>query len=169
MAPAGRIDPAKPTEIDELLLVLLKNLRRAMHPLTHRRKDAVALSFSSEYDVQDLLHAILCPWVADIRPEEFTPSYTGSSTRMDFLLTSHKRVLELKFVRYGNHASKIGNELIIDIEHYRKHPGCDTLWCIVYDPNHLITNPESLKKDLEGARTTKDGTVNVKLLVLQSH
>jgi hypothetical protein len=105
--------------------------------------------------------------VADIRPEEFTPSYAGSSIRMDFFLPAHKRVLELKFVRDANHASKIGNELIIDIEHYRKHPGCDTLWCIVYDPSHLITNAESLK-DLEGTRTTKDGTVNVRLLVLQS-
>jgi hypothetical protein len=52
----------KPNCIDELLLVLLKNLRRAMHPLTHRRKGAVPLTFSSEYDVQDLLHALLRPW-----------------------------------------------------------------------------------------------------------
>ena len=37
--------------------------------------------------------------VADIRPEVFTASYAGSSTRMDFLFPSHKRVLELKFVR----------------------------------------------------------------------
>src|SRR5207237_9230184 len=100
-----------------LLLVLLKNLRRAMQPLTHRRKGAVTLSFSTEYDVQDLLHALLRPWVADVRPEEFTPSYAGSSTRMDFLLPAHRRVLELKFVRDRNHAKKIGDELIIDIDH----------------------------------------------------
>lgn len=160
--------PRKPADINELLLVLVKNLRRAMHPLTHRRKGAVALSFETEYDVQDLLHALLRPWVTDIRPEEFTPSYAGSSTRMDFLLPAHKLVLEMKFVRDANHATKIGNELIIDIEHYRRHPQCDALWCIVYDPHHLITNAEGLKKDLEGERKTNDGTVNVKLLVLQS-
>jgi hypothetical protein len=82
--------PSKPTEIPELLDVLLKGLRRAMHPLTHRRKGAQALSFTTEYDVQDLLHALLRPWIADIRPEEFTPSYAGSSTRMDFLLPKYK-------------------------------------------------------------------------------
>ncbi len=82
--PSSPHGPRKPTDIDELLLVLLKNLRRAMHPLTNRRKGAVALSFSTEYDVQDLLHALLRPWVADIRPEEFTPSYAGSSALMDF-------------------------------------------------------------------------------------
>jgi hypothetical protein len=163
---SSRRDAAKPTNIDELLLVLLRGLRRAMHPLTHRRKGAQALSFSTEYDVQDLLHALLRPWVADIRPEEFTPSYAGSNTRMDFLLAEHKIVLELKFVRDSNHAKKIGDELIIDIDHYRHHPDCSTLWCIVFDPGHLLQNAEGLKRDLEGTRTTRDGTVHVRLLVL---
>jgi hypothetical protein len=160
--------PRRPADINELLLVLVKNLRRAMHPLTHRRKGAVALTFESEWDVQDLLHALLRPWVTDIRPEEFTPSLAGSSTRMDFLLPAHKLVLEMKFVRDANHATKIGNELIIDIEHYRKHPQCDVLWCIVYDHRHLITNADGLRKDLEGERKTSDGTVNVRVFVLQS-
>ena len=157
--------PRKPSSVDELLLVILKNLRRAMHPLTHRRKGAVSLVFSSEYDIQDLLHALLRPWVTDIRPEEFTPSYAGSSTRMDFLLPAHKAVIEMKLVRDDAHAKRIGDELIIDIDHYRKHPQCEILWCVVYDPDHLIRNPESLK-DLEGSRTTKDGTVEVKVLVV---
>lgn len=155
----------KPKDLDELLLVLLKNLRRAMHPLTHRRKGAVALTFSSEYDVQDLLHALLRPWVADIRPEEFTPSYAGSGTRMDFLLPAHKTVIELKFVRDAAHARRVGDELIVDVDHYRKHPDCDTLWCVIYDPEHLIRNPDGLK-DVEGSRSSKDGTVSVRVLVL---
>lgn len=161
-APAG---PRKPSDVDELLLVLLKNLRRAMYPLTHRRKGAVPLTFSSEYDIQDLVHTLLRPWIADIRPEECTPSYAGSSTRMDFLLPAHRTVIEAKFVRDADHAKKIGNELIVDIEHYRKHPDCGILWCVVYDPEHLIRNPEGLK-ELEGTRTTKDGTVEVRVLIL---
>jgi REase_DpnII-MboI len=156
----------KPADVDELLLILLKNLRRAMHPLALRRRGAVPLSFATEYDVQDLLHALLRPWVADIRPEEFTPSYAGTSTRMDFLLPAHRAVIEMKFVRDADHAKKIGNELIEDIEHYRKHPDCGILWCVVYDPEHLIRNPEGLKKDLEGTRTSKDGAVEVKVLIL---
>ena len=165
-APSSHRGLTKPTEIEELLLILLKGLRRAMHPLTHRRKGAEALSFSTEYDVQDLLHALLRPWVADIRPEEFTPSYAGSSTRMDFLLPTHGVVIELKFVRDGNHAKKIGDELIIDIDHYRRHPDCDTLWCVVFDSGHSLQNAEGLRNDLEGSRSTKDGTVHVRLLVL---
>jgi hypothetical protein len=161
----GYRGPTKPAEIDKLLEVLLKGLRRAMYPLTHRRKGAQALSFSTEYDVQDLLHALLRPWVADIRPEEFTPSYAGSSTRMDFLLPKHKIVIELKFVRDRNHAKKIGDELIVDVDHYQRHPDCEHLWCVVFDQDHLLLNAEGLRSDLEGLRSTKDGKVHVRVLI----
>ena len=137
-----------------------------MHPLTHRRRGAVPLTFQSEYDVQDLLHALLRPWVADIRPEEFTPSYAGSSTRMDFLLPTHRLVLELKFVRDRQHGRKIGDEFIVDIEHYRRHPDCDALWCVIYDPGNLLMNPTGLVKDLEGTRATADGAVAVRVFVI---
>ena len=158
--------PAMLTNIEELLQVLVRGLRRAMHPLTHRRKGTQSLVFSNEYDVQDLLHALLRPWVADIRPEEFTPSYAGSSTRMDFLLPAHKLVVELKFVRDRVHAKKIGNELIVDIEHYRKHPECQTLWCVVYDPNHNLTNAEGLCSDLSGRSSSQDVELETKVFVL---
>ena len=160
------VGPAKPSTVEDLLRVLLRGLRRAMHPLTHRRKGAQQLTFSNEYDVQDLLHALLRPWVSDIRPEEFTPSYAGSSTRMDFLLPAHDVVIELKFVRDRTHAKRIGNELIIDIEHYQVHPKCKSLWCVVYDPDHLLTNAEGLRTDLEGKRSREDGELTVTVLVL---
>lgn len=164
--PTVNIAPGKPRSIEELLEVLVKGLRRAMHPLTHRRKGANTLSFSVEYDVQDLLHSLLRPWVADIRPEEFTPSYAGSSTRMDFLLPAHSLVLEIKIVRDRAHGKNIGDELIIDIEHYRRHPNCKTLWCVIYDPQAFLTNAEGLKKDLEGKRALPDGTIEVRIFTV---
>ncbi|MEX0715211.1 MAG: hypothetical protein WD066_01420 [Planctomycetaceae bacterium] len=157
---------SKPQTVEELLGILVRGLRRAMHPLTHRRKGSQALSFGSEYDVQDLLHALLRPWISDIRPEEFTPSYAGSSTRMDFLLPSYSLVIETKIIRDRAHARRVGDELIIDIEHYRRHPACKTLWCAIYDPDHLITNADGLCSDLQGQRVTADGSVDVKVLVL---
>ena len=155
----------KPATLEELLQVLISGLPRAMHPLTHRRKGSQTLSFKNEYDIQDLLHSQLRPWVMDIRPEEFTPSYAGSNTRMDFLLPQHNLVLETKRVRDRSHARRVGDELIIDIEHYRKHPQCDRLWCVVYDPEHLIPNPAALT-DLNGNRSTPDGNVSVHVFVV---
>ncbi|MFB1117561.1 transposase [Dickeya dadantii] len=158
--------PVMPEKVEVLLERLVKGLQRAMHPLTHRRKGSQTLTFNNEYDVQDLLHSLLRPWIQDIRPEEFTPSYAGSSTRMDFLLPVHKLVLETKIVRDRSHAKKIGDELIIDIEHYRRHSDCKNLWCVIYDPNQYITNSQGLKKDLEGERSSKDGEVTVKVYVI---
>lgn len=160
--------PTKPTSIQELVSLLVRGLPRAMHPLTHRRANATPLTFHSEYDIQDLLHAMLRPWVADIRPEEFTPSYAGSSTRMDLLLPAHRMVLELKLVRDRSHGKKFGDELIVDIEHYRKHPQCDSLWCVVYDPSHYMANAPGLVTDLEGKRSTPEGTVDVRVMVVST-
>lgn len=158
--------PAKPKTVDEVIEIVVRGLRNAMHPFTHRRKGAHPLIFANEYDVQDLLHALLRPWVRDIRPEEFTPSLAGSSTRMDFLLPEYSLVIELKFVRDRSHAKRISDELVIDIEHYRKHPDCSKLWCVIFDADHLITNPDGLKKDLGGSRKSKDGEVMVSVFVL---
>ena len=155
----------KPANIEELLKIIIKGLPRAMQPLIHRRKNVQALAFSSEYDIQDLLHSLMRPWISDIRPEEFTPSYAGSNTRMDFLLPAHKLVIETKRVRDKSHSSKVGDELIIDIEHYRRHADCEYLWCVIYDPNLHITNPQGLISDLEGERKTPDGTVQVKVFI----
>jgi hypothetical protein len=136
-----------------------------MYPLTHRRKGLPTLAFDSEYDVQDLLHVLLRPWVKDIRPEEYTPSYAGRSTRMDFLLPDHATVVELKFVRDVTHGKNIGQELQIDIGHYRQHPKCKRLWCVIFDPKHLLVN-SGLAKDLAGQHSQADQAVDVTLLVL---
>lgn len=152
---------APPANIDELLQRLIRGLLRAMYPLAYRRKDARSLDFESEYDIQDLLHSQLRPWVADIRPEEFTPRYAGSSTRMDFLLPAHRLVIEVKRVRNRAHARKVGTELIVDIDHYRRHPGCARLWCAIYDPATLIANPAGIVSDLENSHSTPDFSVRV--------
>jgi hypothetical protein len=156
----------KPSSIEELLKVIIHGLPRAMQPLIHRRKNSPVLSFATEYDIQDLLHSQLRPWIADIRPEEFTPSYAGTSTRMDFLLPDHNLVIETKRVRDKQHASKVGDELIIDIEHYRKHPNTEHLWCVIYDPELFIPNPSGVVSDLEGVRSTTEGNVNVKVFIV---
>ena len=138
-----------PTDIDKLLERVIKGLPRAMYPLRNRRRGKPSMAFADEYDVQDLFKALLSPWVKDIRAEEYTPSYAGTSTRMDFLLHDHRIVCELKYVHSASHAKKVGGELTIDIAHYRQHPNCETLCAVIYDPNEYIANPDGLISDLE--------------------
>jgi hypothetical protein len=154
-----------PASVEQVLETIIRGLPRAIHPLTHRRKGFTSISVDSEYDIQDFLHCLLRPWIADIRPEENTPSCAGSSSRMDFALPKYMLVLETKRIRDRSHASKLGDEIIVDIEHYRKHPKCKKLWCIVYDPQHFITNPSALA-DLEGLSSRADGSVHVRMFVI---
>lgn len=98
--------------------------------------------------MQNLLHALLKLVSDDIRPEEWTPSYAGSCSRMDFLLKDEQTVIETKMTRKGLGPKEVGEQLIIDITKYKTHPDCKKLICFVYDPTGLIANPAGLENDL---------------------
>lgn len=117
--------------------------------LRSRYSDRDSLEVKDEYDVQDLLHAMLHVFFDDIRAEEHTPSYAGGSSRVDFLLKDHQIVVEVKKTRSTLKAKQLGEELIIDIARYKSHPDCNTLLCFVYDPDGWISNPRGLEKDLQ--------------------
>ena len=136
-------------DVEKLLQTLIRGLPDAMQPLRYRRKDKPSLQFDNEYDVQDLIHLLLKPWIKDVRKEAYTPSYVGSSTRVDFLLADYDIVIEVKYVRDNTHAKKIGDELIIDIAHYRVLPQCKKLWIVIYDPMKHLQNPGGLISDLK--------------------
>ena len=129
--------------------------------LRNRYNSRETLNVTDEYDVQDLLSALLVLYFDDIRSEEWTPSYAGKSARMDFLLKNEKIVVEVKMTRKGLADKEIGDQLIIDIERYKEHPDCDILICFVYDPEGRITNPQGLSGDLQSQ--SKD---DLKVIVL---
>ena len=108
---------------------------------------------NDEYDVQDLMKALLKLYFDDIRPEEWTPSYAGSSSRIDFLLKDDEIAIEIKKTRKNLTDKKIGEELIIDIVKYKQHPDCKTLICFIYDPEGNIGNPIGLENDLKQLST----------------
>lgn len=116
--------------------------------LGSRHGDRSTLEINDEYDVQDLFHSLLHIWFEDIRPEEWTPSYAGANSRVDFLLKNEKIIIEIKKTRKGLRDKQVGEELIIDSQRYRAHPDCGHLVCFVYDPEGKIANPRGLEHDL---------------------
>lgn len=116
--------------------------------LRSRHDQRQTLDVNDEYDVQDLLHALLRIDFDDIRPEEWTPSYAGKSSRIDFLLKEHQIVVEVKKTRRGLGVKELGDQLIIDIARYKQHPDCNRLICFIYDAEGLIGNPSSLERDI---------------------
>lgn len=116
--------------------------------LRSRHENRETLNVRDEYDVQDLLHALLRLSFDDIRTEEWTPSYAGAPSRMDFLLKDENIVIETKMARESLTAKKLGEELIIDIKKYAQHPNCEILFCLVYDPMGILPNPRGIETDL---------------------
>ena len=114
-----------------------------------RREDRPTLNVDDEYDVQDLLHSLLKINYDDIRPEEWNPSYGGSSTKSDFLLKDEKIIIEVKHTRKGLTNIKLKEELIIDKDQYKQNQHCKTMCCFVYDPDNRIENPRGFEKDLQ--------------------
>ena len=117
-----------------------------------RHNGRATLDVADEYDVQDLLHSLLHLFFEDVRAEEYTPSYAGKAARMDFLLRNESIVVEAKMTRAGLGSKQIGEQLILDIAHYRAHPSCEMLVCLVYDPDGRVQNPRGLEADLSGNR-----------------
>jgi hypothetical protein len=133
---------------------LLKNTLRRFHivvkQLGYRYDNRPTLIINDEYDVQDLLHALLKAIFDDVREEDAVPNYAGSASRVDFLLKNEKIVVEAKVATSRLRDKKIGEQLIVDIKRYQSHPDCEKLVCFVYDPDNYIKNPIALENDLSG-------------------
>lgn len=143
------------TESSELewIINILERFPAFCRQLRERHDGRTTLVINDEYDVQDLVHALLTLHFDDIREEEASPSCAGSSSRQDFLLKKERIVIEVKKTRKSLGARKIGEELIIDMARYRAHPDCDMLICFVYDPDGWVKNPKGLISDLEQGDT----------------
>jgi hypothetical protein len=139
-----------PFQLDSITVIekLCNRFHLVARQLRSRHASRDTLDVQDEYDVQDLLHALLKIHFDDVRAEEWTPSYAGKSARTDFLLKPEQVVVEVKKTRIGLGEKQIGEQLIIDIARYRAHPDCKKLISFVYDPEGRIGNPTSIESDL---------------------
>ena len=133
----------------DVVTTLADRLHGVIRQLRERRNGRPTLDVQDEYDVQDLFYALLKIYFEDIRKEEWTPSYAGGASRMDFLLPEIEAVVETKMARPTLSTRQLGEQLIVDIAKYKKHPGSRTLFCIVYDPEGRIANPRGVENDLK--------------------
>jgi hypothetical protein len=128
----NRRNPGKQMETDissatAQLVQLADSFARVALSLRTRRAGRSPLLIEDEYDVQYVFAALLLTRFADIRPEDWGPSYAGGSNRVDFLLKNELVLLETKMTRAGLPDRKLGEELIIDIAHYKQKQNCRAL------------------------------------------
>lgn len=128
---------------------ILESFPDVVDSINRRHDGRKGFPINDEYDVQDLLRSLCLALCNDVRDEEAVPSFAGKNSRVDLFLKEESRFIEVKMARDSSHAKKLGEELSIDIPQYKKHPGCNHLFCFIYDPNRFVRNPIGLKSDLE--------------------
>jgi hypothetical protein len=120
--------------------------------LRSRHDHRETLCVEDEYDVRDLLHALLTLEHADIRAVDWTPSYSGGQPQTDFLLASEQLVVEAKKTRDGFGARELDEQLLVDVQNYSRCPDCRTLVCFVYDPEGRIASPRETEHELSAEK-----------------
>ncbi|MBY4797310.1 hypothetical protein K6V98_02880 [Collinsella sp. AGMB00827] len=134
---------------DNVIEQILNRFPDVVNSINRRHANRDGYEITDEYDVQDLLRSICLAYFDDIRDEEAVPSFAGKNSRIDLFLKEEARFIEVKMTRDGLRDKRLGEELSIDIPRYKEHPGCERLFCFIYDPGRLVRNPTGLKRDLE--------------------
>ena len=134
-----------------------------MSHVTKRRKGKQPIDFSDEYDLQDVFGVVLKCLYKSVKDEEWTPSYAGSASRIDFVIEDCETATELKLAREDH---KVGDELIVDIARYRSRPDVHTLVCFVYDPEgHLRRDAAEIEKTLSGKHSQDAASIGVRVII----
>jgi hypothetical protein len=153
------------TRLDAVSLALALGERMLLveRSLRVRPRGRTPLEFADEYDDQYLFRALLAQFFDDIRDEEYTPSYAGQNSRIDFLLPGYKLAVELKHANAALNDGKLGEQLIIDRNRYSTHQSVTHLLCLVFDHDGNLRNPRALEDDLRRDVSTTDMAVTVRI------
>ncbi len=131
----------------EALRTILRRFHLVTQELRRRHDGRQRLEIKDEYDVQDLLRALLRVHVGDIRPEEGVPSLGGASAKGDFFLKNEGVIVEAKMTRENLGNAELVKQLNDDLQKYPRIPGCNRLMVLIYDPELRVKNPDGLETD----------------------
>ena len=146
--------PSEDDAVDASALVAaLNEFQECVRYLNTRRSSGAVLNLNSEADVQDAVYLMLRPWVRDIVSESPTERHGNRYTIKDFITIQANTIIEIKYVRDAAHGRQISKEMHDDIETYRHHPSCRTIIFFVYDPDSLIPDQDTLRRQIEEPRT----------------
>lgn len=111
---AVRADTSAESSALSLVLNILNKFPSFVRQLKRQHNGRAPLEVNDEYDVQDIVYALLTLHFNDIRAEEYTPSFAGAASRQDFLLKKEKILIEVKKTRESLGAgNSAGNCLLI--------------------------------------------------------
>ena len=149
-----------PDPLDALRKVCLR-FHAVARQLRLRKDYRTTLEVEDDYDLQDLLCALLKLEFDEVGTDEWTPPYAGGSTRTALLLNRDRLAVVAKKTRSGLTTKELAEQVAADTAHYTSHASCSHLFFFIYDPEGRIGSPTRLETDL----TSVSDTFTVDVLV----
>lgn len=141
-APSAEADP-----LERLRKVCLR-FHAVARQLRLRKDYRATLEVEDDYDLQDLLCALLKGEFEEVGTDEWTPPYAGGAPRTAFLLHGDRIAVVAKKTRSGLTPTELADQVTADSARFTGRDHCRTLFCFIYDPEGRIGSPKRLETDL---------------------
>lgn len=137
----------------ETVIHILNNFSNAIKRITNDRYNSrLGLQIFDEYDVQDILFALLKGFFDDLEREDPVTKLAGKSSRIDLNIRSQGIMIEVKMIKdKDKDHKKFVDELKIDIINYSAWDDLRDLILFIYDPYNKTTDKNHFK-ELEGIK-----------------
>jgi hypothetical protein len=146
------VESALDSTLDQDPLHLVRKVCHRFHAVARQlrlRKDYRAtLEVEDDYDLQDLLCALLKVEFDEVATDEWTPPYTGGAPRTTLLVNRDQIAVVVKKTRPGLTTKELADQVAADSAYYRAQGRCSTLFCFMYDPEGRIGSPKRLETTL---------------------
>jgi hypothetical protein len=159
MTPGTDSSPAADTGYLSTTKKLCQRFHVVARQLRLRGEYRSTVNIEDEFDLQDLMHALLRVHFDDIGTDEWTPAYTDGTSRTTFLLDHDRLAIVVKKTRTGLSRKDLMEQVRADVERYRARGRCTHLLCFIYDPDGRVGNSRGLESELSS--TSEHFTIDV--------
>ena len=149
---ARLVESALDSTLDQDPLHLIRKVCHRFHTVARhlrlRRDYRPTLEVDDDYDLQDLLCALLKVEFDEVATDEWTPPYSGGASRMTLLVNRDRIAVVAKKTRSGLTTKELADQVAVDSAYYKAQGRCSTLFCFMYDPEGRIGSPKRLETTL---------------------
>jgi hypothetical protein len=128
---------------------VLRRLPHTVRQLRDRHDSRPTLKVEDEYDLEDLLRAVLHLHFDDVRRQNRTPGYAAGS-RTDLVIGTHRIAVTAKLMKSRATEPQIVHEVCEDIAFYERQTDCGGLVMFIYDPEQILYDPRRFEAALRG-------------------
>lgn len=145
---AREVEPALAQDPHNLIRKVCLRFHSVARQLRLRKDYRATLEIDDDYDLQDLLCALLKIEFDEVSTDEWTPSYTAGAPRTTLLVNRDQIAVVAKKTRPGLTTKELADQVTADSAYYRAQGRCSTLFCFIYDPEGRIGSPKRLETTL---------------------